>query len=288
MKINPIFKREIMVSSRSKSLPALICGVNILLFAVTLIGASGVVTAMEVSAESDYSSFLRIYGLVVLLEFLLLLFITPSLTAGAISSERERETFDLMLTTQMKPSEIVSGKLMSNLSFIIVLEISCIPAVLVALIYGGVTVREIAELLVIYTLEAFVFMSAGMFFSSVSKSTARASAFTYGFLVFLCFGTAVISMLLAVISGGGNVFSLVILLINPLINVANIVAGQMGETAMLSEAASRVFAGYHSGLISFWSIISTLSQLTMAVIMIIASVINISPRRKIRKELDFE
>ena len=110
-----------MVSSRSKSLPALICGVNILLFAVTLIGASGVVTAMEVSAESDYSSFLRIYGLVVLLEFLLLLFITPSLTAGAISSERERETIDLMLTTQMKPSEIVSGKLMSNLSFIIVL-----------------------------------------------------------------------------------------------------------------------------------------------------------------------
>ena len=288
MKVNPIFKREIMVSSRSRSLPALICVVNTLLFAVTLIGASGVAATMRMTAKSDYGAFLRIYGFVVLLEFMLLLFITPSLTSGAISSERERETLDLMFTTQMSPGEIVLGKLMSNMSFVIVLEITCIPAVLVALIYGGVTVREIGELTVIFTFEAFVFMSAGMFFSSFSKSTARATAYTYGFIVFLCFGTAVLSMLLSIISGGNNIMSLWILLINPLVNVANTVAGQMGETGLITEAALRLFSGGESLIIRGWSILGTALQLLMAAVMLLMAVSNISPRRKKKKELDFE
>src|ERR1043165_281060 len=40
-----------------------------------------------------------IFGTVVLLELLLLSFIAPGLTAGAITSERERQTFEILRTT---------------------------------------------------------------------------------------------------------------------------------------------------------------------------------------------
>ena len=287
MRMNPIFKRELTVSARSKSLPAVICAVNALLFAVTLIGAAGVTASMSANARGDYGAFLRIYGLVAILEFLMLLFIAPSLTSGAISSERERETFDLMLTTQMRPREIITGTLMCSLGFTVVLELSCIPAMLVSLMYGGVTVGEIITLFGVYTAEAFLFMAAGIFFSSFSKSTAASSAFTYGFLAFLCFGTVVISFILSAISGGSNRLALLVLLFNPLANAAETVAGQMGERELLGEIFSRIYAGYGAELSGFWSSLGVFLQLLMAAGLICGAVANISPKRKKIKALDF-
>ena len=104
----------------------------------------------------------------------------------------------------------------------------------------------------------------------------------------ICFGTAVLSMLLSIISGGNNIMSLWILLINPLVNVANTVAGQMGETGLITEAALRLFSGGESLIIRGWSILGTALQLLMAAAMLLMAVANISPRRKKRKELDFE
>ncbi|MFR6329249.1 MAG: hypothetical protein ACLUOI_10765 [Eisenbergiella sp.] len=44
------------------------------------------------------------------IEFLMLMFIMPALTASSISGERERQTLELMLTTN-EAEEIILGKL---------------------------------------------------------------------------------------------------------------------------------------------------------------------------------
>ena len=56
------------------------------------------------------------YEFVTTIEFILLMFIVPAVTAASISGERERQTPELMLTTQMTASQVVIGKLMSALS----------------------------------------------------------------------------------------------------------------------------------------------------------------------------
>src|SRR5690606_29751615 len=48
----------------------------------------------------------------------LLAFVVPGLTAGVISGERERQTLNVLLTTELSPLGIVVSKMISSCSFI--------------------------------------------------------------------------------------------------------------------------------------------------------------------------
>jgi ABC-2 type transport system permease protein len=56
-----------------------------------------------------------------LLEMLMVLILTPAVTAGAISSEHEKLTYEMLLTTPLPPTRILWGKLVSALSYIFLL-----------------------------------------------------------------------------------------------------------------------------------------------------------------------
>ena len=69
-------------------------------------------------------------ALFTLLAFLLLMFIaiiTPAVTAGAISGEREQLTYEMLLSTPLAPAKILWGKLFSALSYIFLLIFAAIP-----------------------------------------------------------------------------------------------------------------------------------------------------------------
>lgn len=114
MKMNPVYKRETTVSSRSFRLALIIMVFNGILALVALLNMYSVVARVKITAEIQYSSFLNLYVFVSVVEFVMLMFIMPALTAGSISGERERQTLDLMLTTTMKPSDIILGKLSAS------------------------------------------------------------------------------------------------------------------------------------------------------------------------------
>lgn len=111
MKQNPVYNREMRVSSRSMKLPLIIFLFNGILFLVTLLNMYSVIMQVKASASIQYSSFMELYEFVTSMEFILLMFIVPAVTASAISGERERQTLDLMLTTRMSAGQIVTGKL---------------------------------------------------------------------------------------------------------------------------------------------------------------------------------
>ena len=97
MKQNPVYNREMRVSSRSMKLPLIIFLFNGILFLVTLLNMYSVIMQVKASASIQYSSFMELYEFVTSMEFILLMFIVPAVTASAISGERERQTLDLML-----------------------------------------------------------------------------------------------------------------------------------------------------------------------------------------------
>ena len=117
MKMNPVYKRETTVSSRSFRTPLIIFVFNMILAVVALLNMYSVVAQVQVTAEIRYASFLELYTFVTTMEFAMLLFIIPALTAGSISGERERQTLELMLTTKMKPSDIIVGKVAASLFY---------------------------------------------------------------------------------------------------------------------------------------------------------------------------
>ena len=47
-------------------------------------------------------------------QVLMISFIVPIITSGAISQEREKQTLDILLSTSLRPIEIIIGKLCSG------------------------------------------------------------------------------------------------------------------------------------------------------------------------------
>ena len=172
MKQNPVYNREMRVSSRSMKLPLIIFLFNGILFLVTLLNMYSVIMQVKASASIQYSSFMELYEFVTSMEFILLMFIVPAVTASAISGERERQTLDLMLTTRMSAGQIVTGKLLSALSTLFLLILSSFPAVAMVFVYGGITWTDAFSLILCYVTVAFFAGSIGICFSTVFLTLA--------------------------------------------------------------------------------------------------------------------
>lgn len=124
-----------------------------------------------------------IFGAVVLIELFLISFIAPALTAGAITAERERQTFDLLRTTLISARSLVLGKLGAALVYLLLLIFAALPIQSLAFLLGGVGLAEllISGLLLIVT--ALFFSAIGLFFSSFLRHTLVSTVASYGAIV---------------------------------------------------------------------------------------------------------
>lgn len=115
------------------------------------------------------------------IELFLVCFIAPAFTAGSISGERERQTYELLRTTLLPARSLVLGKLSSALAFIILLLLCAVPLQSLAFLLGGVEPEEVLISLVVLLATALASGSAGIFFSTLMKRTLGASVLTYAF-----------------------------------------------------------------------------------------------------------
>ena len=122
-----------------------------------------------------------VFGGLVGIELFLVCFIAPAFTAGSISGERERQTYELLRTTLLPARSLVMGKLTSALSFIVLLLFAAVPLQSLAFLLGGVAPEEVLIALVCLLVTALASGSAGIFFSALMKRTLGASVLTYAF-----------------------------------------------------------------------------------------------------------
>lgn len=125
-----------------------------------------------------------IFGTVVLLELFLISFIAPGLTSGAITSERERQTYEILRTTLLSARSLVLGKLGSAFAYLFLLILTAVPLQSLAFLLGGVGLGELiaSELMLIVT--AVFFCTLGIFFSSILKRTLAATVSSYAAILF--------------------------------------------------------------------------------------------------------
>jgi ABC-type transport system involved in multi-copper enzyme maturation permease subunit len=71
-------------------------------------------------------------------QLLLVLVLTPALTAGAIAEEKERRTLEFLFATELRNHEIVLGKLASRLAFLALLVLTGLPVLGLLQFLGGV------------------------------------------------------------------------------------------------------------------------------------------------------
>lgn len=114
----------------------------------------------------------------------LILFITPGLTAGTVSSEREKQTLNILLTTAQSSFQIIFGKLLSSIVFLLLLLVSGLPIYSMVFLYGGVSPSQIAAIFLFYFLTLLAIGSVGVMYSTVTRRTIVSMIATYSTMIF--------------------------------------------------------------------------------------------------------
>ncbi|MGG1214909.1 ABC transporter permease [Micromonospora provocatoris] len=125
------------------------------------------------------------FAVLTILQMALVLFITPSLTAGAISSEREKQTLNILLTTTQSSTQIIIGKLLSSVAFLVLMLIAGLPLYSLVFLFGGVSPSQLISIFLFYLLTVVAIGSIGVMFSTITKKTIVAMIATYGSIIFL-------------------------------------------------------------------------------------------------------
>lgn len=284
MRTNPVYKRETMVSARSFKLALLLLSFNGILAFVAFLNMYSTLAQVRVTAEIQYTSFLDLYLFVATLEFAMLVLIMPAITAGSISGERERQTLELMLTTRMRPVDIVLGKLEASISTMGLMIMSSFPIIALVFVYGGVTVGDIAVLLLCFAAAALFAGSIGICCSALFGRTTLATVASYAILAAVVVGSCGLNQFVSYINGmrlgsylssavqvsarAGSGSFLYLLLINPALTFILAISRLTGR----AQAAANVgqwFGNRATGpIFSHWVVLSIVLQLVTAAALI--------------------
>ncbi len=113
-----------------------------------------------------------------MLETLLVAFLAPMATAGAISLEREKQTLEMLAATPITSVAIVVGKLLSALIYVWLLIAASIPLTAVVFVFGGVAPDDLLHGYLVLIITALGLGAFGLLCSSLVKRTQAASAIT--------------------------------------------------------------------------------------------------------------
>ena len=127
---NPVYVKETKLRVRNIKFALTILFYNLILIGIAVFGFE-VLFNSGMNDYVNYGTAIGLYVALVVLESVMVGFLVPSFTAGSIAGEREKQTLEILLTTTMKPSEIVWGKLMASISMVLLLVVSslrrCFP-----------------------------------------------------------------------------------------------------------------------------------------------------------------
>jgi hypothetical protein len=111
--------------------------------------------------------------------FLLLMFLVPAITSGAISGERERQTMVPLQITLLRPRQIVTGKLTASIAFLLLLLVASVPLLSVAYLLGGMSFGQVLMAVVGLVFVGVVFASVTVCCSALFRRTQTATVMAY-------------------------------------------------------------------------------------------------------------
>ena len=153
-------------------------------------------SAMQWNPEFRQTAGKIIFSSVILFELSMIGFIGPALTAGAITSEREHQTFDLLRTTLLSARALVFGKLGSACMYLFLLILTALPIEALAFLLGGVGLEELLVSSLILVVNILFFCSLGLFCSSFMKRTLTATVTSYTIILLSVLGLGLLTFVI--------------------------------------------------------------------------------------------
>lgn len=181
--MNPILRREIKTLFRSTKMFMII-----IVYLTVLTCISRVI--FNIITNNSYSGFdpkqiIILFCVISGIQIFSTFFIVSGITSGAISSEREKQTLDLLLMTKMTPISIIWGKLLSSLLVVFIIVAASMPIFSVVFYYGGISLLDFFTVMIYTASIAMLVGSVSIFISSIFKKTSLAA--TISIIVIIAF-----------------------------------------------------------------------------------------------------
>ena len=184
---NPILLRVVETGGKKRRDLFIRCGYLGLLVAIVLISLVGPNFGSASLAElSKISS--TLFQKLSYLQLALVALLAPIFTAGAITQEKDSQTYDILLSTPLSNGQIVLGSLLSRLFFVVTLLISGIPIFSITQIFGGVAISSIVLSFLIAAATAMVTGALAMAIAVFKVGTRRTIFSFYLFVVIYLVG----------------------------------------------------------------------------------------------------
>ena len=173
---NPVLQRELVVNLRMTRAFVLLFGYLAALGAVVYVAWP---QQVQLDLTTNPEAARRLVNLFFLGQYLLASLMAPSFTAGAITGEKERKSYEMLLATPLKPGAIVLGKLLASLCHLAILIFASLPIVMLCLPLGGVSLYEVLAAYLALILSVVTFGMISLAASSYFKRTASSLVVTY-------------------------------------------------------------------------------------------------------------
>jgi len=168
---NPVLQRELLVNLRMPRSFWLLLLYQVILGVIVYFAWPRQVR-LDLTVDSASNS--QLVDLVFLGQYVLASLMAPSFAAGAVSGEKERKTYEMLLASPINPESIVFGKLVASLTHLAMLIVASLPIVMLCLPLGGVSFYEVlaAYVMLMTNVVAFgmISVACGSFFPRTSSS----------------------------------------------------------------------------------------------------------------------
>jgi hypothetical protein len=188
MQALPVIQREILVQSRRP-------GAHRLRVGIAAVGLAGIVALLWFDDMPDSLRGQQLYAAISMFSFAYALLAGVLLTADAITGERTQGTLGLLFLTDLKPGDILLGKLIAtSLSGIYVL-LGLLPLLAVPLMFGGVALWQVAGHAALLAGTLLVSLAVGLWASTVSHETGPGIAKALGVMAAIALLPAILGAL---------------------------------------------------------------------------------------------
>jgi len=173
---NPVLQRELLVNLRMTR------AFLLLFFYVAMLGVVVYVawpSQQRLDLTTNPEEAKRLVSMFFLGQYVLMSLMAPSFAAGAITGEKERMTYEMLLASPLVAGAIVVGKLFAALSHLAVLVFCSLPIVMLCLPLGGVSLHEVFATYTAMAASVVTFGMISLTASSYFKRTVASVVVSY-------------------------------------------------------------------------------------------------------------
>lgn len=183
MRLNPIVKKDIRVQARSMKIAWGLFAYEAIMALVFFLAMSVFQVENSYGGTNIYSQIVMLYPMLAVTQIVILVVVVPVITASSISGEKERQTFDIMMTTSMTPFSIIAGKVTTAMIQGLFFVIAAMPIMALAFVIGGLSWAYLLWFLLIAMLVSLFSASIGICCSALCKKSIVSVIMSYGIYV---------------------------------------------------------------------------------------------------------